>query len=167
MQDGIKEKDINLSIALIVKDYLVKRGHSVIMTRETDIYPTLRKRCQIANENKSDVFISVHCNSVAINTAAQGIEAWYFDTSWNGAALAAEIMKPVIRHTEAVNRGIKGTTELYVLKHTSMPAALVECGFMSNKDELEKLTTPDYQGIIGASIARGIEEYFKLKPIKG
>lgn len=167
MQDGVKEKDINLSIALIVKDCLVKCGHLVAMTRETDIYPTLQKRCQIANEHKSDVFVSVHCNRVDVNVAAQGAEAWYFDTSWNGAALASEIMKSVIHRTEAGNRGIKGTSELYVLKHTNMPAVLVECGFLSNKEELAKLITPKYQSIMGASIARGIEEYFKLKPIKG
>lgn len=136
------------------------------MTRETDIYPTLRKRCQIANENKSDVFISVHCNSVAVNTAASGIETWYFDTSFDGASLAAAVMVKLIRLTEAVNRGVKGTTELYVLKNTDMPAILVECGFMSTKDDLNKLIDPHYQAILGTSIASGIEDYFNLKPIK-
>lgn len=98
---------------------------------------------------------------MAGNAYAGGIETWFYENSLDGAYLASTVQLSLVRITEARDRGIKASTKLYVLKNTNMPAILVECGFMSNKDELKKLTSESYQRLIAYAISAAIGNYLR------
>jgi uncharacterized lipoprotein YddW (UPF0748 family) len=167
-----REKDINLSVALKLKDILYSRGIEVFMTREIDKTMELQERSSAANGWKADIFVSVHQNSFveelkdASGTVIgyrypDGIETFSYPGSIKGAELAAKIQANLIKSTGAVNRGTK-TANFHVIKETDMPAALVECGFITNPAEEAKLLSSDYQYIVAAAIADGIFQYFNM-----
>lgn len=154
------EKDAALQIAERTADLLEKRGFDVLMTRETDKTLSLRQRCDISNDAGAAAFISIHLNSHT-NKAAHGAETWRFT---RGGALSKSLAKGIqtelILATGARDRGIKSNTTFYVLKHTIAPAAVVECGFISNSAECKKLFNPEYQDKVAGGIAAGIVKAF-------
>lgn len=156
---GLYEKAAALAVAKILKDKLIKAGHNIIMTRETDIFIELQDRCKISNSNKADLFISLHCNS-ATNSTAQGIETWYYTTSAKGKDLASKIQGHLIKNTNAKDRGIKAGT-FYVIKNTRCPAVLVEMGFIGNNDEKKLLFKTYYQNLIADAVLSGIKDFCK------
>jgi len=153
------EKQITLAIALKVKKLSLMREYKnrieIIMTREEDRYISLKDRCKIANENKCDYFISIHCNSSKKPTEFGGIEVFYYRGSKKGNYLAYHIINNILKRIFILgNRGTK-RGNFYVLRHTIMPACLVECGFVNNETDAEILTTYQYEyaeGIINAVI---------------
>ena len=127
---GVTEKALSLKIAALLGGELASRGYDVFFTRELDTFIPLGFRTKIANNEKADLFISIHLNAAA-DPAAQGIETWYYEGSRESERLAAIVQRELKDQFLAKNRGIKSTRGFYVLKHTAMPAILVETGFMT------------------------------------
>lgn len=149
---GKYEKAVALATAKILKIELEKLGHTVILTRNTDIFLELSERCRISNQANADLFISLHCNS-STNKTAQGIETWKYVASVN--PYAVNVQKRLIEATGAKNRGVKDGT-FYVLRGTRCKAILVEMGFISHADESIKLFKTHYQTTIAKAITQGI-----------
>lgn len=161
--ENIREKDINLQIAHIVKEKLKTLGYQVRMTRTEDETLSLEERVWIANEAQADLYISIHQNTCERKAAAvSGVEVWYnaAKAETGSERLAKLIEKEVLLYSEARERELVTDESLYVIRETDMPACLVETGFLSNKTERELLITEEYQDKIAKGIAMGIDLYF-------
>jgi N-acetylmuramoyl-L-alanine amidase len=151
----LKEKDVNLSISLFLKKELETKGHTVFLTRDTDIDVSLSARAKFANQKDADIFISIHCNSFA-NNSAEGIETWIFSGSNAGRKLAEPVQKSLAAtFPNHKDRGIK-EANFQVLRETKMPAILIECEFISNPTKLKFLADKDNQAKIAQAIALAI-----------
>ena len=148
------EKAAALSIGLKLGSILAAKGADVIYTRDKDETVELGERCQIANKANADYFISIHLNA-ATAKSANGIETYAYGTSGKGHELAKAVQKELIAKTGATDRGVK-SANFYVLKHTKMPAILVETGFISNDAECLALFKDGYQSIIAEAIAKAV-----------
>jgi N-acetylmuramoyl-L-alanine amidase len=150
------EADLNLSISLLIGDLLAARGHDVIYTREGNLQDDgLAFRAAIANEAGANIFVSIHCN--AATSAAAGVETWYHPESPSGKRLASLIQGELVKAGYTINRGIKASAELAVLKLTNMPTVLVECGFITSALDRRTIASPQGQVLIAAAIVLGIE----------
>lgn len=124
------EKDDTLRVVKRIKQILESNGQKVILTRDSDIYVTLQKRCDISNNASADLFVSIHRN--AFNGVAHGQETFCYSLSGKSYALANAIQTSIIdAGISSANRGIK-TDGLYVIKNTKAPAVLTELGFIDN-----------------------------------
>lgn len=162
--DAVWEKDVNLAIAVLVKDKLQAMGYRVLMIREDDSYVAKEDRAKLANECGADAYISIHQNSSEDKTV-KGIEVWYDgeDTDRDNKRLAQLVGQQTVKRTEAVERELKEDSELHVICQTVMPACLIETGFLTNDEEREKLTAEEYQVQAAEGIAQGIDYYFHPK----
>lgn len=160
VRQGIMEKDINLKIAARLFTLLLNRGIRTRMTRTDDSYVSLADRVRLANQIKAEIFISIHCNS-APTPEAGGIETLYYPGSRRGRKLAGKIQAELINNLKVKDRGIKARSDLFVLKYTSMPAVLIECGFISNPAERELLNDDNYSGMVAKAIFCGIKKYYE------
>ncbi|MBR2476816.1 MAG: N-acetylmuramoyl-L-alanine amidase [Clostridia bacterium] len=146
---GLKEQDITFAIADKLREALIANGHQVVMTRNnltdnlgTDASSSLRERVRIANNNRCDFFISIHCNSgVAI---ANGTEVLISARGGVAESYANAVQDAIVNRMGTMNRGVRVDTEylgirLYVLHNTNCPAILIETGFISNNDDAAKL----------------------------
>jgi len=154
-----KEADINLAVGLMLCNSLIAQGARSTMTRSSNWYPSLQQRCDMANKFGANIFISLHCNSGP--SSAAGIETLYAPGSINGKRLAELVQQELIKATRETNRGVKQRDDLYVLKHTNMPAILVEMGFISNPSEEVKLNTKQYQQKVADAIVKAVIRYKK------
>lgn len=154
--NGIKEKDINLAVAVKVRDKLKALGVQVVMNRETDVFVDFKHTAANANSVNPDAFVSIHNN--AATAAANGIETFY--TKSKDLPLANEVQSRLVSYTGAYNRGVKWG-ELYVTNHTTMPAILTEGGFVTNVQEAAKLKTDSYQNSLANAITDGVMKYLK------
>lgn len=142
---GLKESIIALEIATTLGSYLKSEGIECIYTRTNGKELGLMERCRYANGHKADLFISIHLNA-ADNISANGIETLRYPTkSEKTIRLAKLVQNNLIEATGARDRGVKERPNLCVLKHTDMPAILIEVGFISNREEALKLNDPPYQ----------------------
>lgn len=155
---GNLEKDINLSISLKLKDILMSKNIDVIMTRDKDITVDLKTRCDIANKNKADYFVSIHCNSFK-DTSAKGTETYAYPSSIIGGKLARSVQKSIISIMNTVDRGVK-YANFYVLHHTDMPAILVETGFITNADDVNMLMNKP--NLFATAISDGILNFLEI-----
>ena len=162
---GLYEKNANLAISLFLKEELVSRGYEVYMIRETDAAVENRDRPDLAAENGADIYVSVHLNSLEEDSdATRGTEVWYSDLRNDGSdTLAQCVVDEVTAVIGSRNRGIKMSNGLIVLKYNTLPACLVECGFMSSETERAMLFDPEYQKKIAKGIANGIEKFLPLE----
>lgn len=157
----ILEKDLTLSITYKVKSILESNGIEVSMTRTGDTLPSLVERPTQANAERAAIFVSIHINSVNNAPEANGIETFYsLENNYEcseitSKMLADALLKNMILETGATNRGVK-TANHAVTKRCLMPASLVECGFISNAEEVFKMTTDEYQEKLAEGIAQGI-----------
>lgn len=154
-----READVNLAVGLLLYNSLIAQGARATMTRSSNWYPTLQQRCDMANKFGANLFISLHCNSGP--SSAVGIETLYLPTSTNGKRLAELVQQELIKATRAPNRGVKGRADLYILKHTNMPAIIVEMGFISNPGEEAKLDTKQFQQKVADAIVKAVIRYKK------
>jgi N-acetylmuramoyl-L-alanine amidase len=160
-----EEKRLSLSTARLVKKYLDQLGYHVIMTRNTDAFVPLSRRVEIAKQSDAEIFVSIHFNS-SRSPAASGIEIFFNDSKEEkrrahlSKRLADSILTRVLRRTEAHSRGVK-KGNLYVIRETSMPAVLLEGGFISNPEERANLKSYEYQEKIARGVSDGIDYYFK------
>lgn len=164
---GIKEKDLNLKIASRLYFLLHTRGIKVKMTRTNDRSLALEDRVRMANNLKPEIFISIHCNAASSNKA-NGIETIYYQGSTKGKVLAEKIQLKLVDKLKRKDRGIKTRDNLFVLKYTSMPAVLIECGFLTNPEEKNLLTKDNFRNNISTAISSGLGEYIeKIKSLLG
>ena len=154
------EKDINLQIAQKVKIHLEKNGLQVIMTREDDVMEDtkledMKKRVALINEIRPAITVSIHQNSYS-DFGIKGAQVFYYTNS-DISKNAAEIMQQELKKVNAENtRQIKANSDFYMLKKTEVPTIIVECGFLSNPGEAEKLVSEEYQVQMAQAICSGI-----------
>src|SRR6059058_2138463 len=148
----VPEKIMTLDVALRLKPILEKAGYKVIMTRSTDIFVPLGTRVAIANSYPNAIFLCIHFNS-ASHSGASGIETYFYSTE--SAPLAASIHSAVVGGAPSENRGVR-RRGYFVLRRTTVPAVLVECGFLTNPTEAQFAQSSDYRQKLAQEIARGI-----------
>jgi N-acetylmuramoyl-L-alanine amidase len=130
---------------------------NVIMTRETDVYPTLEDRAALANRRNANLFVSIHCDSNG-DRMHEGFTIYRARSASLGSKQAGRILEQHLSSVGIPSKGLRGA-DYRVLVQTQCPAVLVECGFMSNYDEAALLMDPWYQNKIARAIADGILEY--------
>lgn len=163
VEGGIAEKDINLQIALLVKNRLEEKGYRVMMPRETDEYLVKEERVELANSYQADAYVSIHQNTYeGSDKSVGGIETWYdgTDDTRDSGRLARLIHQETIRSTGAAERKLLECADFCVTGKTLMPACLIETGFLSNPQERTLLSTTEYQEVIAEGICNGIDLYF-------
>lgn len=168
--NGALEKDVNLEIALLVKQYLEADDIKVVMTRETDegLYDAnasnkkvqdMKRRVAIIDEAAPEVTVSIHQNSYP-EEYVHGSQVFYYNGSTEGQRLAETIQAQIVEKADKENkRQIKANDSYYLLKKTSVPIVIVECGFLSNSEEAEKLGNKEYQKKLAWAIHLGILQY--------
>jgi len=148
----IGEKGMTLDVSQRLKRILQANGYRVIMTRNSDVFVPLGTRVAIANRYRGAVFVSVHFNS-SRRAGANGIETYYYRS--DSASLAASIHRNVVAAAPTENRGIR-RRGFYVIRRTSIPSVLVECGFLTNPQEGRLAQSAAYREKLAERIARGI-----------
>lgn len=147
---GTRECDVVREAGEMLADYLTNAGCEVKIMQDDD----LDMVCATSNEWDADLFVSLHCNACNAHNA-RGTETWY--KSFNGQRLANYIQSQIIRSTNTIDRGVKQSDGLWVLKHTDAVAVLVEIAFIDNDDDLEFMN--DNLDKIVRAIARGVTDY--------
>ncbi len=153
---GVRESDLNLKTAFKVKSYLQRAGYKVVMTRESDRYVSLSQRAAIANRYRNAVFVSIHYNAVR-QTWVHGGETFHAGTSAS-RYLASSLQRNLVSKCSVKNRGIR-YGKFSVIHNTNCPAALIECGFMSNSRERSRCNTSSFQDAAARAIVAGIERW--------
>ena len=169
----IYEKDLNLQITLEIGKALEEKGFVVVYTRTDDrlLYKEeenikgirkisdLKNRCKIAERYPDSIFVSIHMNSFG-NSKYSGLQTYYSKSNEKSKLLADSVQNKVISDLQKNNnRTTKPGNNMYLLENIGNPAILIECGFMTNKEELKKLSEKEYQKQLSFSIVYGIIEY--------
>ena len=168
---GVMEKTVTLNVARELRKLLEAEGAQVIMTREGDTTVSakgakasdieeLGARCEVANRVGADIFISIHADSFT-RPEARGTTGYYYSksTSGRGQKLADCIRRNLVEQLGTPSRGTQ-PCNFYVVKHTDMPATLIELGFISNKEEEQLLNSKEGVQKAAQGILDGIEDYF-------
>ncbi len=174
--DGTLEKDLNLEIAVELNKILQSMGIETVMTRTDDFsihdegaetirqkkISDIKNRLSIINNTDNAIFVSIHQNHYS-SSKYNGTQVFYSKNNSLSKTLADCIRLSVITYLQPDNtREIKQCgTEIYLLYHAQAPAVMVECGFLSNYDDTEKLKDKNYQRRLAFTIALGIVDYFK------
>ena len=169
-----QEKVITLAVAKKMKTLLENAGAKVLMTRQTDVdvygpnasgVEELGARTRVANNNKADVFVSIHINAFS-NPSVGGIATYYYANSSYGGMLAQNIQDNLVNVGGFQDRGIS-TAGFYVIKNTQMPAVLAELGFISNPNEEKNLNNPQIQQQLAQGLVQGLDGFFAQASRKG
>ncbi len=173
--NGALEKDINLAIAVFVKENLEKAGVFVVMTREKDTVngpgqaqhysklDDLKKRVALMEACHAQFAVSIHQNSFT-KESVSGSQVFYHVSSQEGKRLAQEIQTKLSSALKESNpREIKENHTYYLLKKATIPVVIVECGFLSNQIQAENLVDETYQKQVAAGISEGILNYLKIQ----
>ena len=161
-----KEKDVNLKIAKKVKKRLKKEGWKVVMTREEDVMlgdaqkgnrkiHDMKARVELINKTMPAMAVSIHQNSYQ-EAEIHGAQVFYYSHSQDGKRMAETIQRALLMADEENTRQAKANDTYYLLKRTEVPTIIVECGFLSNPQEAEKLTEDGYQKKLAQAITSGI-----------
>lgn len=168
--NGAWEKDINLQVAERLKLFLEANDIEVVMTRESDegLYDAdasnkkvqdMKRRIELIDETAPVLTVSIHQNSYP-EEYVHGAQVFYYTGSREGRQLAEMIQNQLVEKADPENkRQVKANDSYYLLKKTGVPIVIVECGFLSNSAEAEKLCTPEYQDRIAWAIHMGILQY--------
>ena len=172
--NGLLEKDINLSIALKLRDMLTISGYKVIMTRDSDVsvydstadttrekkVSDLKNRAEMINSSQNNILVSIHQNKFE-QSQYFGTQMFYSKNDPKSAVLAEELRKSVTGMLQPDNkRELKqADSNIYILDKAQVPAVIVECGFLSNEEEAKKLADSDYQQKMAFSVYSGIIGY--------
>jgi N-acetylmuramoyl-L-alanine amidase len=180
MCGGVLEKDLTLDVAQRVDRLLQAQDVATLMTRTGDTYVSLADRAALTNRAQDCIFVSIHFNEGNKNTS-NGVETYYAEhripaapllASWlpflqrasletsdnESQSLAGFIQEALVARTQAVNRGVKAE-QFFVIANVKHPAVLVEGGFLSNKEDIVKLTSWDYREQMATAISEGILRY--------
>lgn len=168
--NGVLEKDLNLEIMLLVKKYLEADDVRVVVTRDTDagLYDEgasnkkvqdMKRRIALIEETAPLVTVSIHQNSYS-EEYVHGAQVFYYTGSEEGRKLAEKIQERLVAEVDPDNkRPVKANDSYYLLKKTSSTIVIVECGFLSNYEEAEKLCSKEYQEMLAWEIHLGIIRY--------
>lgn len=165
--NGVREKDLNLTMSLKLEAALKSLGYNIVMTRSDDTNVGLYDRPEVANRINADIFISMHANSTT-NSAVSGIEVLYCPATTGSKKtvdqhpLARMVMDEILKSTGGKERGVIKRPDLVVLNRTNMPSILIETGFLSNADEEKLITNDSYQNKMIQGIINGINSYFEM-----
>ncbi len=154
---GLREKDIVLPMSLEVAQILEQNNIQVVMTRKTDRDLDLPPRSELANRVGADLFVSIHANAISMSRPdVNGLETFYYQS---GRSLAQYIQNSMLEAFPTMNnRGVK-RARFHVLRHTKMPAVLVEVGFVTGNYDSRILADPRQRSRMAQAIARGILRY--------
>ncbi|MBU3160319.1 N-acetylmuramoyl-L-alanine amidase CwlD [Clostridium frigoris] len=174
-KNGTVEKNINLIIATKLKVSLQKAGYEVFMTREDDtgLYSNkgtirqkyredLRRRCDLKESSSCDMFVSIHLNYFT-ESKYYGAQVWYSnykDSSILASAIQRNFKMDLDPNNKRVPKAAKSSYKI-LRENDTMPSVIVECGFLSNYEEEQKLKSDEYQGKIVGSISKSIGEFYK------
>jgi N-acetylmuramoyl-L-alanine amidase len=158
VKDGVYEKDINLDIALRLRQLLDSSGARVVMTREEDSSVQLSERSRMANEAMPDAIISIHCNSTTWDIFPSGTESYYFNSVPYSQELAALVHTCVVRELQLMDRKVR-RGDYHMVRETRAPAVLVEVAFMSNGVDLQRLRDPESRQKAASGMFKGLSMY--------
>jgi len=150
----VQEKTVALDVARRLRTCLQEAGLRTVMTRSNDTFIPLPRRVVIANAQRNAVFVSIHFNS-STRAGAHGYETYYYRSS--AASLAARIQSQITQILPDDNRHLK-RRGYYVLRKTAIPAVLVECGFLTNRDEARLALSANYREKLARTIGRAVIE---------
>lgn len=170
---GLLEKDIALDISLKLRDYLQESGALVLMTREGDHdlaaedvkgyrnrkVSDLKRRVELINETGSDMFISLHLNSIP-SPKWSGAQTFYNRSVPDNELAAKFVQAELTRNLENTKREAKPISNIYLLDKAAIPGMLIEVGFLSNPQEASMLSKEEYQDKVAASIYQGLLRYY-------
>ncbi|MCM3744127.1 N-acetylmuramoyl-L-alanine amidase [Sporosarcina luteola] len=159
--NGLREKDIVLDISKRMKTYFQGTPINVKLTRETDVFLELSQRVQYAKQNKADLFISVHAN--AFNGKASGIESFYYSAARNpnvqqSKALSTYIQKRMLEAWNLPDRRVQSKS-LYVIRENTMPATLIEVGFIDNAKDAQYIKSAAHRETMAKAVFLGTLDY--------
>ena len=169
-----KEKDVNLKIAKKTKERLEKKGWKVVMTREKDVMlgdpaagnkkiHDMKARVERINKTMPQAAVSIHQNSYG-EEYVNGAQVFYYNGSVKSKELAEMIQNRMIQYLDPENhRQAKANDSYYLLKKTGKPIVIVECGFLSNSAEAEKLCDNYYQEKVAWNIHMSIMQYLNTR----
>ncbi|MBR5947505.1 MAG: N-acetylmuramoyl-L-alanine amidase [Clostridia bacterium] len=170
LESGITEADLNLQISRRLAEKLAAKGYFVFMTRMGDYgcannkQEDMNLRTRIMRLDIFDASVSIHQNSYVDDRSAHGVRLYHYKAGSAGAKyakdekLASCILQSICAMTEE-NRSHTDTGNFMVCREPHAPAALVECGFLSNSEDEKKLSDPSYQEVFSQAIANGVENY--------
>lgn len=159
MRDGINEKDITLDVSKRVEALLEAKGVKVYMTRDKDATVSLQDRTTFCENHDPDIFVSIHVNS-STGTQASGVETHYYHA--NSINMAKTVHSCLIGYVKSPDRGLF-KSRFYVINHTTVPAILVEIGFISNDKERSEIVSEKRKQQTAKGIAEGILKYLNVK----
>lgn len=155
---GLRETDIVLDIGKKVTAILQQQGIQVILTRNGEYDLDLEPRVQMAEQANASVFVSIHANSIDLSRPdISGLETYYYES---GLELAQTIHNSILQSIDIPDRRVR-SARFYVLRKTTMPATLVEVGFVTGRDDADHLSDPTYRSQMATAIARGILQYIQ------
>lgn len=173
---GTLEKDLNLSLTLQLADFLRAAGFDVILTRDTDTMLStadggkrkmqdLRARLDIANANPGAIFVSIHMNIFSVEKYA-GLQVYYSQNQPESKRLADTVQNFTKLHLQPENDRLTkpATSSIFLMDRMQSTGVLVECGFLSNQAEAEKLDTPAYRKQLAFLLSAAITEFCNTVP---
>ena len=179
VNDAMLEKDVNLKIAQILHDTLKDNGYTPILTRDGDYElldgykqgernrkrTDLNARLKIIKDNPDAIFVSVHINKFEGDESVNGPQVYYSKNNQESTVLADSINKSLFNdlNKEKLRETKKAGSNIYLLWHSEAPSVIVECGFVSNKNEGRLLADENYQKSLAQSIFNGINAYYSAK----
>lgn len=156
--EGAIEKDIILPIALYLQEELENMGVTVVMTRDDDTFLYLNRRVEAAEKADADAYISIHIDSFESDESVYGMTIHHQDGARGGKVLATLLHDMLVEEDFERVRDVHASN-LYVLRNTTMPAVLVEAGFVTNPDDRAKMQTEEYQKTLANVLAEGVVRY--------
>jgi N-acetylmuramoyl-L-alanine amidase len=157
-RNNLQEKGIVLDIGKQVAEILEQNGVQAVLSRYDDREINLAPRVQLAERVNADFFVSIHANAISMSRPeVNGIETYYYST---GLGLAQTLHRSMLQATGANDRGVR-RARFYVLRHTSMPAVLLEVGFVTGRQDAPRLSSSSYRTRLAEAIARGILQYVR------
>src|SRR5438045_8481093 len=151
----VAEKTMTLDVAQRLEAVLTAYGYRVVMTRDRDVFVPLGTRVAIANSYRDAIFVCIHFNA-APRGSASGIETYFYSSQ--SLPLASAIHYYVAGGAPSSNRGVR-RRGFYVLRKTTVPSVLVECGFLTNATEANYAQSAAYRQKLAEEIARGAREH--------
>jgi len=149
---SVAEKNMTLDVAQRLRNVLAASGYRVVMTRDSDVFVPLPTRVAIANSYRNAIFVCIHFNATK-RAGASGIETYFY--SRDSLPLASAVHYYVTGGAPSANRGVR-RRGYYVLRKTSIPAVLVECGFLTNPTEAAYAQSTSYRQKLAEEIAAGV-----------
>lgn len=168
-KNGTQEKDLNLQIAIKLKDILDHKGYNALLTRHEDCSLTdpasthpkqsdLRNRVQFFNDNHAILAISIHQNSFP-NPSVHGTQMFYSTKHPQNRAFVNSLERSLSQTRDITLRTSTCTDNYYILNHETCPTVLIECGFLSCPEEEMLLANPKFQDRLCIALAQGIEHF--------